>query len=85
MERSGAAARLVGDRHGAVEEWNALLAHPLARLSTAAREAEARERRASTPATRAARYQALLDLAFVRGYHRVADAGALARDVNARG
>lgn len=73
MRRSGAAARLVGERHGAVPEWDALTGQPVAGLATAALEARAREQAQSTPATRAAHYQALLDLAFAQGYH--AEAG----------
>jgi GT2 family glycosyltransferase len=67
--RSGEAARYTTELHGPVPEWEAIIAQPLADIVASVRRAEERERVASTPDTRAGRYQALLDLAFAQGYH----------------
>jgi GT2 family glycosyltransferase len=72
LRRSGEAARSIGYRHGAVSEWQAIIGQPLSDVIAFARQAEERERAASTPDTRAGCYKALLDLAFAQGYHDTA-------------
>jgi GT2 family glycosyltransferase len=69
LRRSGEAARYISEHHGSITQWETIIAQPLADLIASARRAEARERVASTPDTRAGHYQALLDLAFAQGYH----------------
>jgi GT2 family glycosyltransferase len=71
QRRCGIAARQVYARHGRIAQWTALCEQPLEALLFAARRAEQHEALASTPETRAVRFQALLNLAFAQGFHAV--------------
>ncbi len=66
---SGERARNIIARHGEIAQWDKFQALPLADFATVALDAEERHRAVSTPVSRIARYEALLDLAFAEGYH----------------
>ena len=72
QRRCGQAARRLSERYASVAQWKRLCDRPLEELRVAAGRAEELESRSSTPETRAARFQALLDLAFAEGFRSAA-------------
>ena len=69
LRRSGKAARHISARHGRIAQWSTVCEQPLDDVVLAARRAEEHDALASTPETRAAKFQSLLNLAFAQGFH----------------
>lgn len=74
LRRNGEAARRPRIRRALGVHWQSVIDRSLPDLTALARRAGEREDAASNPDTRAARYQAELDLAFAEGYHGVCSA-----------